>query len=80
LLDVARTGQTTHPLLIDISLARQMNKHALTHIGWWEVGKFDQMTLDFFSALNNQLPIMQSSIAHIEKSKNEYRNLFKRRH
>lgn len=79
MLDVARTGKTTDPLLIDINLARLMNRHALTSIGWWEVGQFDQTTLDYFAALDSQLPAMQSGIARIEQTKAKIREQLKRR-
>lgn len=80
MLDIARTGRTTDPLLIDISLARLINRHALTAIGWWEVGQFDQTTLDYFTALSTQLPLMQSGIAKIEQTKSKIREQLKRRH
>lgn len=80
MLDLARTGRTDDPLLIDIHLARAINRHALTTIGWWEVGQFDQTTLDYFYALNSQLPAMQSGIAKIEQTKAKIKEQFKSRH
>jgi len=79
MLDLARTGRTSDPLLIDLNIARAINRYALTAIGWWEVGRFDETTLDYFMALNAQLPAMQSGIAKIEGAKAKIREQFKSR-
>ena len=64
--------------MIDLSLAQKMNQSAFINIGWWEVGQFDNVTLDYFMALSNTLPTMRAGINKIEHAKQKYREEFKR--
>lgn len=53
-------------------MARVINHYNGSSIGFWDVGGFDETTIDLFLALNNQLPSARAGIQKIEAAKQKY--------
>lgn len=73
MLDLAMTGETSHPLLSRIAQARKINQLCGTAIQPWDDDLFGLLEitgwLDAFRAMQTSLPKMQTGLKKIEAKK-----------
>ena len=79
LLYVARQGATTHPILSNLFLARNLNHLCGTSINPWEIDQLPDEWLDAITAVNSGLHEMQNGLAQVKQAQDRIRARYGRK-
>lgn len=78
LLQIAKQGSTTHPLLARVFLAKMVNKTCGTAIGPWDVDDLPEVFLDAVRALEMDLAEMERGLEQVREVQARIRARYKK--
>jgi hypothetical protein len=77
LLQIARQGSTTHPLLARVFLAQKINRVCATTIGPWDVDGLPDTFIDAIKALDTDLAEMKRGFEQVAAAQARIRARYK---
>jgi hypothetical protein len=78
LLQIAKQGTTSHPILARVFLARMVNRACGTTIGPWDVDELPDVFLDALRALELDLGEMERGLAQVKEAQARIRARYKK--